>query len=485
MIIFDRFNVLGVRAQYNNLSECKMTDINPPKHTVETVNLTNKPVVWGIHLIVTIVIFIIGFSIIAAMFANKPSVRKWGSKVPPSVGVETVQLQASTYPVWIESYGTAEPLTRTQLVSDVSGRVIEVSNNIRAGASFKAGDILLTIDPRDYQIEIDITKSMVADAWVKYKQELAQADIAEHDWNAKPGNEAARDLALRKPQVAAALASFDASKARLSKAKLNLERTQVKAPFDGKILKQMVDLGQVVNPSQTIAEIYSTDFIEVRLPVKTQDLAHIQLSDNTYTSGNTPVNNKDYLPVVLFEGELGGKTYTWEGKLVRNEGAFDSSTRMLYVVAKLDNPFVSSEQLPALRVGQFLRAKIEGIQLTNVYAIPRRAVSQSNMIAVAENGLLQKRLISPLWTDTESVVISASSGVGDLKNDAVAINSADQLILTPTANLASGTRVKSLNDSAETTRNKFSKINPSVNTAPVNLPADNEKSVTSSVSTTK
>ena len=461
-----------------------MTNINSPQNTVETVNLTNKPVVWGIHLMVTIVIFIIGFSIIAAMFANKPSVRKWGSKVPPSVGVETVQLQASNYPVWIESYGTAEPLTRTQLVSDVSGRVIEVSNNIRAGASFKAGDILLRIDPRDYQIEIDITKSMVADAWVKYKQELAQADIAEHDWNANPGNEAARDLALRKPQVAAALASFDASKARLSKAKLNLERTQVKAPFDGKILKQMVDIGQVVNRSQTIAEIYSTDFIEVRLPVKTQDLAHIKLSDNTYTSGNTPVN-KDYLPVVLFEGELGGKTYTWEGKLVRNEGAFDSSTRMLYVVAKLDNPFVSSEQLPALRVGQFLRAKIEGIKLTNVYAIPRRAVSQSNMIAVAENGLLQKRLISPLWTDTESVVISASSGVSDLKNDPAVINSADQLILTPTANLASGTRVKSLNDSAERTSNKLSKINPSVNRAPENLLADNEQSVTSSVSTTK
>jgi multidrug efflux system membrane fusion protein len=431
-----------------------MNDINSPQKPVE---VTKKPVVWGIHLIVTIVIFAIAFSIIAAMFASKPTPRKWGGGPPASVGVETVQLTATDYPVWIKSYGSAEPLTRTQLVSDVSGRVIEVANNIRAGASFKTGDVLLAIDPRDYQIEVDVAKSTVANAWVKYKEELAQADVAERDWNVRPGSKAGRDLALRIPQVAAALASYDASKAQLAKAKLNLERTQVKAPFDGKILKQMVDLGQVVNPSQTIAEIYSTDYIEVRLPVKAQDLAHIYLPDEYNAPGKEPTDNKEHQSVVLFEGELGGKTYTWKGKLVRSEGAFDSSTRMLYVVAKLDNPFVSSPQLPALRVGQFLRAKIEGTQLKNVYAIPRRAVSQNNMIAVAEDGLLQKRAIEPLWTDVESVVISASSLAGDIYNYAAAIDSTDKLILTPTANLAAGTRVKSLNDINSTTNEELVK----------------------------
>ena len=422
-----------------------MTDIKSPQNLVASTAITTRPVIWGMHFIVTVVILVIAFSVIAAMFASKPTARKWGGGPPASVGVETVNLQATNYPVWIESYGTAEPLTRTQLVSDVSGRVIEVANNIRAGASFKAGDVLLTIDNRDYLIEVDVAKSMVADAWVKYKQEEAQADIAERDWNVKPGNAAGRDLALRKPQVAAALASYDASNAKLAKAELNLARTKVKAPFDGKILKQMVDLGQVVNPSQTIAEIYSTDYIEVRLPIKSQDLAHIKLPDDYSIPGTSPENNLAHLPVVLFEGELGGKTYTWEGKLVRNEGAFDSSTRMLYVVAKLDNPFVSSEQLPALRVGQFLRAKIEGSQLENVYAIPRRAVSQNNMIAVAVNGVLQKRSVNPLWTDANSVVVAATNTEQGSTDFITMINDSEQLILTPTANLASGTRIKSLN----------------------------------------
>ena len=419
-----------------------MSDINSQNNEAKALNVSKKPVVWGIHLLVTVVIFLCTFAIIAAMFSSKPNVKKWGSRPAASVGVETINLEASSYPVWIESYGSADPLTRTQLVSDVNGRVISVSNNIRAGASFKAGETLLTIDPRDFEIEVDVAKSSVADAWVKYKQELAQADIAEHDWNVKPGTIEGRELALRKPQVAAALAGFDAAKARLAKAELNLERTEVKAPFDGKVLKQMVDLGQVLNPSQTIAEIYSTDYIEVRLPVKAQDLAHINLPADLINLDDFTQTN---LPKVTFEGELGGKTYTWQGKLVRSEGAFDASTRMLYLVAKLDNPFVSTNQLPALRVGQFLRAKIQGKALSNVYAIPRSAVSQNNMIAVAEKGILKKYKINPLWTDTNSVIIAADSAKSDFSTAVAVINSSDQLILTPTANLASGTRVKSLN----------------------------------------
>jgi RND family efflux transporter MFP subunit len=423
-----------------------MSDINSQNNEAKTLNVSKKPVVWGINLLVTVAIFLCTFAIIAAMFSSKPNVKKWGSRPAASVGVETINLEPSSYPVWIESYGSADPLTKTQLVSDVSGRVISVSNNIRAGASFKSGDTLLTIDPRDFEIEVDVAKSSVADAWVKYKQELAQADIAEHDWNVKPGTVEGRDLALRKPQVAAALAGFDAAKARLAKAELNLERTEVKAPFDGKVLKQMVDLGQVLNPSQTIAEIYSTDYIEVRLPVKAQDLAHINLpADLINLDDITQIN----LPTVTFEGELGGKTYTWQGKLVRSEGAFDASTRMLYLVAKLDNPFVSTNQLPALRVGQFLRAKIQGKALNNVYAIPRSAVSQNNMIAVAEKGVLKKYKINPLWTDANSVIIAADSNNNDLSTTVAVINSSDQLILTPTANLASGTRVKSLNQADE------------------------------------
>ncbi len=399
---------------------------------------------WIAHVIVSLVILAVAFFVVSIMFANKPEARKFGDRPPPSVAVEITSLNPTNYDIWIDSYGSAEALTETQLVSDVSGRVIEVSPNIRAGASFKKDDVLVKLDDRDYRIEVDVAKSSVADAEVKYLQELAQADIAERDWNVRPGSEKGQALALRKPQVAAAKASLDAAKARLAKAELNLARTEVIAPFDGRVLRQMVDLGQVINPNQAIAEIYSTDAVEVRLPVKAADLNYLKLPDEQ-SELLTP-------PQVIFEGEVGRQTYQWTGHLVRSEGAFDPATRMLYVVAVIDEPFRKLEQRPAIRVGQFLRAKIEGERLSNVFVIPRRAVSQDYFVSVAEEGVLQKQLITPLWTDQKSVVVPAmpSLDTNEVGNPIAEIRGGlrigQQLILTPTANLPNGTRIKPMNN---------------------------------------
>lgn len=418
-----------------------MTHPSNPDNQEHTLLSKSAPT-WVAHFLVTVVIFVIAIAVIMAMFASKPEARKFGNRPTPSVAVETAQLQATQYDVWIDSYGTAKALTQTQLVSDVSGRVVSVSPSIRAGSSFKAGDILLQLDDRDYRIEVDVAQASVADAEVKYMQELAQADIAERDWNVRPGNEKGKALALRKPQVAAAKASLEAAKARLAKAKLNLERTQIKAPFDGRVMRQTVDLGQVVNPSQTIAEIYSTEAVEVRLPIKMNDLSHLSLPEDERYQGENPS--------VIFEGEVGNKTYQWQGELVRSEGAFDTATRMLYVVATIDNPFETTSERPAIRVGQFLRAKVQGQRLTNVFVIPRRAVSQDYFVSIAQEGVLKKRKVDPLWTDAESVVVPASFNLDNVASTQPkpALEPSDRLILTPTANLPDGTRVKFIGDLA-------------------------------------
>ncbi|NVK88881.1 MAG: efflux RND transporter periplasmic adaptor subunit [Gammaproteobacteria bacterium] len=400
------------------------------------------PAPWVAHFFVTLAILGLALLILFGLLSSKPQARKWGERPAPSVAVEIADLTPQSYQVWVESYGSAAALTQTQLVSDVNGRVIEVSPNIRSGSAFKKDEVLLRLDNRDYKIEVDIAASNVADAEVAYLQELAQAELAEKEWNIRPQNEAARELALRKPQVAAAKKALEAAKARLAKAKLNLERTEVRAPFDGKVLRQMVDLGQVISPSQAIAEIYSTDKVEVRLPVKMADLAHLSLPDESDVAGAK----------VLFEGEMGNQTYQWQGRLVRSEGAFDTATRMLYVVAELDQPFTTTEQRPAIRIGQFLRAKIAGRQLDNVFVIPRRAVSQDYQVSIAQEGKLQKRKINPLWTDADAVVVSAVSSLDAMTSQQAklaVLSASDKLILTPTANLPSGTRIKAIGEEPE------------------------------------
>jgi multidrug efflux system membrane fusion protein len=408
----------------------------------------NKKVHWAAHIVVTIIIVAITIGILSTLFSSKPQTRKWGGGEAPNVVVEIASLQQQDYAAWIDSYGTAESLTRTQLVAEVGGRVINVSPNIRAGGSFTQGDVLAYLDDRNFRMAVDIAASALADSEVRYLQEVAQADLAAQEWNERPSNDAAQLLALRKPQVAAAKAAMQASKARLNNSKLDLERTQIRAPFDGKVLQQMVDIGQVVNSTQSIADIYGTDVVEVRLPVKLADLEHLMIPEDNETSQDQPK--------VLLTGEFGSRTYQWQGQIVRSEGALDPATRMLYVVAQINDPFIANEQRPAIRIGQFLSAKIEGRLLEDVYVIPRRAVSQNFVVSVADEGLLKKRKVTPLWTDAKSVVVSAladsesilaQTTTGGPRLDS--LRSSDLLILTPTANLPEGTKVKSLTEGFE------------------------------------
>lgn len=404
----------------------------------------DKSVPWILHGIVTIVILIVAASVVAGLMSSKPKANRWGERPAPSVAVEVTTLTTQSYDVWVDSYGTAESLTRTNLVSDVNGRIMSVSPNIRPGKNFKKGEVLATLDDRDLKVDVDIAASAAAEAEVVYLQEVAQAEFAAEEWNEKPQSEAARKLALREPQVAAAEASLRAAKSRLERAKLDLERTQIVAPFDGKILSQMVDVGQVVSPSQAIAEIYSTDVVEVRLPVKMSELQHLDLPEGD--------NDSDYLPAVILESDLGNQTFQWQGEIVRTEGAFDPTTRMLFVVAQITNPFISNSERPAIRIGQFVRAKLQGKQYQNVYVIPRRAISQDLQVAIASEGVLQKRCVMPLWTDDNSVVISAESDrysdsqLTVANDNSLLLQESDMLILTPTANLPNGTRIKPIGD---------------------------------------
>jgi len=409
------------------------------------LEIYERKVPWIAHSIVTLAILAICFLVVVSLFSAKPKANRWGDRPAPKVAVEVRPLETKSFDIWVNSYGTAQALTETRLVADISGRVVAVSSNIRAGGVFKKGDILAKIDSRDFAVELDIAISQAADIEVKYIQELAQAELAAKEWNTIPESKAARKLALREPQLAAAKASLQAAKSKVKRARLNLQRTEVVAPFDGKVLEQLIDIGEFVTPSQTIASIYSNDVVEVRLPIKVDDLEHLLLPE-----GETLANE---LPAVLFESDMGNQTHQWIGKIVRTEGAFDPRTRMLYVVAQIEKPFIPSKQRPAVRIGQFMRAKIEGKRYEDVFVIPRRAVSQDFMVSVVDNGLLKKRKITPIWTDSDSVVVApqqanklltVSYQSSNNNLSAGLLNKSDILILTPTANLPDGTKVKPL-----------------------------------------
>ncbi|WP_273437169.1 efflux RND transporter periplasmic adaptor subunit [Sedimenticola selenatireducens] len=193
----------------------------------------------------------------------------------PVITVETQQLTPRDYTVVVNSFGRVQPRTEGELVAQVSGQIIDVSPNFRDGGFFEAGETLITIDPRDYKIQVDIAAAELANAKVNLEEQQALEDQARKDREILNKKGLASDYALRKPQLAAARSQIDAAQAKLAQARLAVERTEIKAPYAGRILSRNVDRGVVVSTNQALARIYATDRVEVRLPLKNSELGYV------------------------------------------------------------------------------------------------------------------------------------------------------------------------------------------------------------------
>jgi len=218
----------------------------------------------------------------------------------------------------------------------------------------------------------------------------------------------------------AARARVNSAESALTKAKLDLERSTITAPFTGRVLEQMVDLGQVVTVGARLADVYATDFAEIRLPIRNADLAFVEL----------PENQNTVAPLVTINSNLGGET-TWHGEVIRTEGAIDEVARQLHVVAQINDPFGSITPVDRpLKIGEYVTAVIGGKLLQDVIVIPGNTIYQNSYVYIVEAGLLQRRDINIVW----------QNGVDAIINQGLAAN--DQLVTTPLGQITSGTPVR-------------------------------------------
>ncbi len=193
---------------------------------------------------------------------------------PPLVRVITVQPE--TLRLTVEAQGTVRPRTETEMVPEVSGRVVEISPSLAAGGFFEEGDVLLKIDPREYELDVVRSRAAVAQAELRVATEEQEAEVARKEWESL-GEGEPTSLVLREPQIAEAKAALASAQAALDRAKYDLERTTVRAPYAGRVWEKRVDLGQFVTRGNQIARIYSVDVAEVRLPIPDQELAFVDL----------------------------------------------------------------------------------------------------------------------------------------------------------------------------------------------------------------
>jgi len=361
---------------------------------------------WQIILPFAILLF--GSLAVYAIVNSKPAPE--GAEPPPRVAVvEAITVQPEKVRLSVESQGTVRPRVQTRLTAEVGGRVESVSPNFRPGGFIRQGEALVRLDPTDYEAAVANAKANLAQARFNLAQEEALAEQAAADWE-DLGRGEATDLALRKPQLEQARSAIQSAEAALTRAERDLERTEVRAPYDGRVTEQSVDVGQFVGPNTALGVIYGTDVAEVFLPLDTGELSRLELPANLDQRG---VDG----PPVRLSATFGAETYHWEGHLARMGAEFDSRSRLLDAVAAVEDPLggdPAQPSRPALRPGMFVEATIEGREVAGAFAIPRRALREGDTVLVAKpDDTLAQRSVTVIQADTKRAIISEGLEPGD------------------------------------------------------------------------
>lgn len=365
-------------------------------------------------------------TVLAVVFImqNPPQARFGKPASVAKIPVRIQTLERAPFTVTIDSYGTVRPRTQTALSTQVSGQIVDINDNFREGGFFKKGDILVRLDDRDYRAKVKVAQADLILAKQTLSEEEAHAAQARDDWERLGKKGTPNDLVLRIPQLEAAKASVLSAQAQLDIARLDLERSTIKAPFDGRILTKYVDLGQVVAANAELADIYATDYVEIRLPIKNKDLPLIDLPSEKANA----TQESEPTPILLYSDLIGDQQ--WQGKLVRTEGAIDSDTQQLYAIAQIEAPF--QQDGPLIKIGQYVTASIIGVTLPDAIKIPTSAIYQGSFVYVEKDGLINRHDIATLWQNQEYALIKNGLKAGD------------NLVLTPLGNVTSGTPVKVL-----------------------------------------
>lgn len=351
------------------------------------------------QIFIPIVILIAGI-LVFFLFSSmkKPPEEKEEVDNTPIVAVEPISVAPMT--LQVNSYGVVEPKYETELVAQISGQIVELSDTFVRGGFVKQGQLLARIDPNDYEAALIDAEATMASARASLHTERAQGLVAEQEWK-RITDTSPTELSLRKPQLAQEIARVKAAQASVLRAKRNLERTEIRAPYDAMIASRNVGLGSFVGTGSMVGKLLGTDIAEVRLPV-----ADNQLEFLIAQGENAKVN---------LIGTFAGRETIWAAKIVRNEGVIDSKSRMSYLVAEINDPYalVNDNNETPVRFGSYVKAKILGLELAQATSIPRYLVENSRVALLDSESKLHYSEVTIVRQNGKNVIISKGLSDGD------------------------------------------------------------------------
>ncbi|MDN5882244.1 MAG: efflux RND transporter periplasmic adaptor subunit [Nitrosospira sp.] len=359
-----------------------------------------------LKLILPVLVVLAGVSISWAIVVHRPPLKSQVQESETPLA-QVIRVEPQTLKLNIRSQGVVVPRTEIDLVPEVAGQIIRLHPSLVAGGFFKSGNILVTIDPRDYDYAIAEARARIAEAEKQVMLEEAQAEQARNEWHSL-GEGQPSPLTLREPQLAEARAKLKAAKADLTKARLQRSRTEWRAPFAGRVRNKQIGLGQYVQAGEKLARLYAIDVAQVRLPLATDQFAYLDLLLDQ-RNGKTGAG-----PKVILSAEFAGGLQHWEGRIVRTEGALDEETGLLHAVAEIRNPYTGKAGKPPLMPGLFVKAEIEGREQSGIYVLPPGAVNaaQEASLIDAEDRLHIRRL-DILRREPDRVLVRGGLKTGD------------------------------------------------------------------------
>ena len=370
--------------------------------------------------IAPILIILIGSFFAFVISVSSPKPQK-GIELPKPTPVFYEIISKKDITLKILTNGEVKPLNEINLISQVSGQIVEAANEFVDGGIIKAGSPLVWIDDRDYKLAVISAESRVAQASKLLEREIAESELAKNDWE-ELGIGEASPLTLRIPQLKEAEAAEKAALADLEKAKLNLERTVVKLPFQGIIRQKKTGVGQFVGTGSILATAFSTEEVLIALPLTDTELSYLGLplayEEEMIFSG----------PKVNFYSLVSNKNSEWTGRIVRTAGSIDPLTRLVYVYAEVINPY---QQSPPLAIGMFVDAVIEGKTIKDGFLIPNSAINNNSKIYIInKSDNLEIREIEVLGTENDNVIIKGE------------ISEGERVVVSPLNNAKSGMALK-------------------------------------------
>ncbi|WP_425515791.1 efflux RND transporter periplasmic adaptor subunit [Methylogaea oryzae] len=346
-------------------------------------------------------VLLTGAGLAVAMVSGRPAARPEPPS-PPAPLAAVVRAVPHTLRLNVASQGVAAPRMEIDLVPEVAGKVLRLHPGLAAGGFFAEGEVLLAIDPRDYDYAIADARARLAEAQRQLALEEAQVEQARNEWRAL-GEGEPTPLALHLPQLAEARAKLLAAEADMAKAGLQRARCELKAPFSGRVRDKHIGLGQYVRAGDKLARIYATDLAEIRLPLAAEQLAFVDLPfGNGAGEGGA---------AVTLSADFAGAMRHWQGRIVRTEGALVQANGQLYAVAEVREPYAGQ---PPLLAGLFVQADIEGRRRDDVFVLPAAAVNASQQALIVDGeDRLRRRQLEVLRNEPGRVLVKGGLASGD------------------------------------------------------------------------